>query len=148
MSDNIIIRDFVCDTDLIGMDAINATGCKKYVTDSMVEAMPRATLQSGQIHFFKVGTTLKVGQPAQEAAKRGLRLVDPHTLAAFNAANPEFADTHPNGTEWDDASGNACCAAFDRWGGGRSVSVGRNDNFWYGSWWFAAVSNGDLELNS
>ncbi len=148
MSDNIIIHSFTCDPTLIGMDAINATNRKKYVTDSVVKTMPRGAASSGQIHFFKVGTTLEVGQPAQEAAKRGLRLADPHTLAAFNAANPKFADTHPNGTEWDDASGIACYATFDRWNDERNVSVEQSDSGWADDWWFAAVSNGDLELNS
>ena len=138
---NIVTRDYTCDPALIGMDAINATGRSKYVTNSVVEAMPRATFESGQSHFFRVGKTMKVRQPAIEAAKRGLRLVDPHTLAAFNAANPEFADTHPNATEWDGKNGNACCAAFGRWSDDeRSVLVFQNDDDCRDGWWFAGFS--------
>lgn len=137
---DVITRDFTCDPALIGMDAINATGRNKYVTDSVVKVMPHATAGSGQIHFFKVGAILEVRQPMQEAFRRGLRLVDPHTLAAFNAANPEFADTHPNGTEWEDDNGSACCAAFDRCGGERSVGVGKNVSGWDDLWWYAGVS--------
>ena len=138
---DIITRDFTCDPAITGMDAINATGREKYVTDSVVEAMPHATSESGQTHFFKVGKTLKVRQPAQEAAKRGLRLVDPHTLVAFNAANPEFADTHPNATEWDDENGNACYAAFRRWfHDKRVVCVDQFDLDWDDLWWFAGFS--------
>jgi hypothetical protein len=138
MTANSITRDFTVNPALVGMAAINATGCKQYVTERVAQAMPRATDESGQIHFFRVDMILEVGQPALEAAKRGLVIADPHTLAAFNAANPEFAGTHPNVTVWD-KNGYACYATFTGRGSKRFVSVRQGGYHLGGSWWFAGV---------
>jgi hypothetical protein len=162
LSEDLIARPFTCDLMVTGMAAIDATGREKYVSYSVVAAMPCATAANGTLYFFRVKRELKVCQPAVEATKLGLRLADPHTLAAFNKANPEFADTHPNATEWLDENGIACYAAFRtdsnatewldengiayhavfrRWDGDRRhVSIFQNDNDWHDYWWFAAVS--------
>lgn len=142
VSDSIIIRDFVVDLALVGMAAIDATGWEKYVSESVVEAMPRATTPTGQIHFFCVGKRLKrlgPGEAAIEAVKRCLHLCDPHTLAAFNAANPQFADTHPNLTEWVNKAGEPCYASFARWGADPHVFIEQKDKLWDEFWWFAGV---------
>lgn len=134
----IIILPFVVDPALVGMAAIDATGRVKNVDERVVEAMPRATVATGQIHFFNVGWELAAGELPSVAARLGLHLVDPHTLAAFNAANPGFAYTRPNTTEWVNEAGEPCYATFTRWLDNRTVYVGqikvRGDH-----WWFAGV---------
>ena len=72
----------------------------------------------------------------KEYALRGLIPADPYSLAAVNEADPAFADKYPNGTQWKDASGNYCCAFFDRWRGGRRVSVRWRGRAWGADWWF------------
>jgi hypothetical protein len=135
----VIVRDFSVDLSLVGMDAVNATGRAFYGDKNVVANMPRATLPEGKLQFFQTGRYTPVGEVDAEYAKRGLRPVDPHTLCAFNAANPEFADTHPNGTQWKDIKGNFCCACFDRSSGERGVFVLQFDVVWGDDWWFAGV---------
>lgn len=139
MSTNILVRDFTVDLNLVGMAAINATGRVKYVNDRVVANMPRATVSEGKLHFFQTGRYTTVAQVEAEYSKRGLVAVDPHTLCAFNAANPEFADERPNGTQWKDANGDFRYATFSRWNGERSVDVLRSDRGWNDGWWFAGV---------
>lgn len=134
-----IVHDFAVDLTLVGMAAINATGRTKYVNDHVVETMPRATVPNGKLHFFQTGRYTPAAEVEAEYSKRGLVAVDPHTLAAFNAANPEFADERPNSTQWKDADGGFCYAGFSRWLGGRRVHVDRGDDDWSGFWWFAGV---------
>lgn len=136
----IIVRDFVVDLNLVGMVAINATGRAKYLNNRVVAKMPRATVPNGKLHFFQIGRYTPAGEVEAEYSKRGLVAVDPHTLAAFNAANPEFADECPNGTQWKDTDGDFCYATFDRWLDKRDVYVDQNDNDWSDGWWFAGVS--------
>lgn len=135
----IIIRDFTVDLSLIGMAAIEATGRAKYVNDYVVETMPCATLPEGKLYFFQTGRYTPVAEVEAEYSKRGLVAVDPHTLAAFNAANPEFADERPNGTQWKDADGDFCYATFHGWSDGRYANVDQGDGDWDDGWWLAGV---------
>lgn len=146
----IIVRDFVADLSLVGMVAIDATGRRKFVDDCVVMAMPRAVVPGGKICFFGSGSKATTSFDEVEAgySKRGLVAVDPHTLTAFNAANPGFADTYPNSTLWRNADDYPCSMSFGsgsmglRGSGGRYVKVGmRNDNsYWTSGNWFAGVS--------
>jgi hypothetical protein len=70
--------------------------------------------------------------------RRGFKPADPISVAAFNEANPAFADKIPHGTQWKDAEGNWCFITFGRFGGERMVVVGQNGG-WVGPWWFAGV---------
>ena len=135
----IIVRDFTVDLTLVGMAAIEATGRAKYVNADVVASMPGATAPEGKLHFFQTGRYTPVAEVKAEYSKRGLVAVDPHILCAFNAANPEFTDERRNGTQWKDAKGDFCCAAFRRCGDGRFVSVDRSDDGWSVGWWFAGV---------
>lgn len=136
----LLIREVVVDLSLIGMAAIDATKSIKYIIESVVTSMPRATAATNRLHFFQTGRYTSVAELEAEADKRGLTLVDPHTLAAFNAANPEFADTRPNVTQWKDQKGNFCYALFYGSRGERRVRVYRHDHGWDHGWWFAGVS--------
>lgn len=140
MRTGILTRDVLIDLSLVGMQAINATGRKQYANKAVVATMPHAQNTQAKIHFFNGGRYLPVGEVQAEVEKRGFKsLVDPHTLAAFNTANPEFADTHPNCTQWVGVDGKFCYEAVDRWNDERDVSVSRHDVAWDGSWWFAAL---------
>ena len=136
----IIIRDFTVNPALIGMDAINkAKYHTRHITDSVVASMPRAVSENGQIHFLNVGSKVSVF-PTLEAANHGLRPADPHSLIAFNVANPDFANTHRNVTEWIDENGVVCCAAFSRFGYSHYADFCHAVGGWYDRWWFACVS--------
>lgn len=141
----IITREFAVDLNLVGMAAIDATGRTKYVDKKVVAAMPRATAESGVIYFFPTGRYVPVGEVDAEYEKYGLVAVDPHSLSAFNAANPEFADNHPNATQWRDVDG-FCGATFDGWDGERYVDVYRRDRAWYDTWWLAGVKPLPLDI--
>ena len=118
---------------------IDATGRNKYTNGKVVKHMPRGTGEDTDVHFFKVGRFISDDDLEQEYEFRGLRPVDPVSLAKVNEDDPAFADTHPNGTHWRDFDGKWCFAGFGRWHGGRSVIVGRSGSVWRGCWWFAGV---------
>jgi hypothetical protein len=129
------------DLSLTGMDAICATGRKFYGSERLANSMPRATHQGGQIHFFKVGKWIKKHGPLIEAKQRGFSdMANPHSLAAYNAKHPEFADTHPNVTTWPgDEQDEVCDAAFYLWHDERIVDVRQRGSGWHDDWWLAAV---------
>ena len=136
----IMSYEFTVDLNLVGMDAIRASGCQFYGDESVVAAMSRATVARGKIRFFKAGRFVPAHKKEAECAKYGLKPVDPHTLAAFNMANPEFADSHPNCTQWVDEEGKLCCAFFYGRHDVRYVRVHRNIGAWDDRWWLAGVS--------
>lgn len=125
-------------------DALKATGRKLYVTDSVAAAMPRGTDVRVKLVYFKPGPEayknglLSCAALAEEYKKNSLK-PDPQAQIEDNAANPEFADEHPNACQWKDEDGNFCYVAFNRWNDERFVSVNRNDNDWNDNWVFAGV---------
>lgn len=135
----IIVRHFVVDLSLVGMAAIEATGRAKYVNADMVASMPGATAPEGKLHFFQPGYYTTAEKVEAEYSKRSLVAVDPTTLCAFNAANPEFADTYPNGTRWKNADRDFCCVCFYRRDGERRVAVYPFGPAWFGDYWLAGV---------
>lgn len=138
-SSGIIVRNFTVDLSLVGMDAINATGRVFYGHKNVVAKMSRATLPEGKLHFFQAGRYMQAHEVEAEYSKRGLVPIDPHTLCAFNGANPEFADTHPNGTQWKDVDRHLGYTHFCRSSGERYVIVHWDGNIWYDYWWFAGI---------
>src|SRR3989338_3373343 len=129
--------------------SLDACGRKQYVDKKIVNAMPRCTGDRVKLVYFKPDDSaykdgwLSCATLAEEYKKRGL-VPDPQAQIDDNAANPEFADTTPNGCQWVDADGNYCCAAFDRWDGERFVDVYRSDRGWHGHWAFAGVPQESL----
>jgi hypothetical protein len=127
--------------------ALEATGRRLYVTESVVKAMPKGEAETVEVCFFKPDPSeydrngLISDDDLEKAFDlRGLKPVDPYSLAAVNEAEPAFADDRPNGTHWKDADGNWCYAAFHRWDDGRCVYVSRRDDSgWSDGWWFAGV---------
>ncbi len=95
----------------------------------MTQSMPKATSDEVEVHFFNLGCPqdgeylISVGSNSQvegididkEYEVRGLKPVDPYTLAALNEADPAFARKYPNGTHWDVSNhGGACHMAFSQ----------------------------------
>ncbi|MEK7509154.1 MAG: hypothetical protein AAB605_00395 [Patescibacteria group bacterium] len=120
-------------------DALKATGRNLYVNDAVVKTMPKGEGDEAEMHFFKLDRWTSDEDLKQEFDKRGFKAADPYSLAAVNEADPVFADTHPNGTHWKDASGKWCYAAFYRWHDPHHVHVHRHGHDWSGRWWFAGV---------
>lgn len=139
ISDDRIIRRVAVDRSLTPQQAIEATGRKKYLTNDVVATMPQGKGSEVELIFIKSNRYRTDPEVDAFLAEHGLVSADPHVLAAFNAADPAFADTHPNSTHWKDAKGKWCYAAFDRWRGVRDVDVDRNDDKWSDYWWFAGV---------
>ena len=137
---SIIVHDFVVDLNLVYMDAINATGRQFYGWKKGVMTMPRATVTIGKLYFFQTACDTRTQEVGAEFVKRGLIPVDPHTLCAFNAADKEFAKTHPNGTQWRDSElDGVLCAGFTEHGNERRVRVDFNGNGWDQGWWLVGV---------
>lgn len=94
---------------------IDVTGRNKYTDGKVVKSMPRGTGEETDVHFFKLGCFISDNDLEKEYELRGLRPVDPESLAKVNEDDPAFADSHPNGTHWKDADGKWCFALFGRW---------------------------------
>ncbi len=118
---------------------LQATGRKQYVTEKVVESMPRGEGEEADIYFFKLGRYISDADLDKEYELRGLKPADPYSLAAVNEEDPAFADENPNSTHWKDADGNWCYAAFRRWYGERVVSVNHPYEEWDGGGWFAGL---------
>ncbi len=125
-------------------EALKASGHTLYVSDSVVDAMPRGKGKKVKLVYFKPDPSvyqsgwLSCAKLDEEYKKRGL-VPDPQAQIDDNAANPAFADDMPNACQWKDNDGNWCCAVFFRWDGERCVDVNRNDVDWGDRWAFAGV---------
>ena len=139
----LITRRVPVSRSLTPQEVLDTTGCKQYTRCEIVDSMPRGQGNEAEVIFF---------QPRPEAYKDGLISDDdlkrefehfkldsafPDDVAAVNAADLSFSDSHPNGTHWKDAKGNWCYIAFDRWDDERHVRVYRCVSDWDDDWWFA-----------
>lgn len=136
---NLVIRHTIVNRDRSPEQVFAATGRKQYLDQDVVNTVPRGKGTEVDVIFFKVGRRLSDLDLEKEYELRGLIPVDPCSQAAVNEADPAFADSHPNGTHWQDTDGNWCYAVFDRWSDGRGGYVSRNDNDWSSGWWFAGL---------
>lgn len=120
------------------LQVVDATKRAKYISEDVLATMPKGKGNKKKVVFFKEN---KFISPEDLVRKfKDLRLEpDPYALAAVNEADPEFADTYPNCTQWKDGEGNWCYIAFGRYGGERYVDVDRNDHDWHDDWWFGGV---------
>lgn len=143
---NMITRHVKVDRKQKPHDALKATGRNLYVSDDVVETMPKGEGEEADVIFFKPEPWeyTRPGWISDDDVEkclkhRNLKPADPYSLAKANEDDPAFAETHPNGTQWKDAEGKQCFATFDRYGGGRGVRVGRDDGGWGGGWWFGGL---------
>src|SRR3989344_2102144 len=125
---NLIIRSAKVDRTRTPQQVLDATGRKQYTDRKAVDSMPRGEGEEVEVGFFKLDLSARGGLISDDDLEkefefRGIK-PDPYAVAAVNAADPAFADTHPNGTHWKDAQGKWCFATFYRWvGGERNVHV-------------------------
>ena len=112
---NFIIRTVKVNRNRSAKEALKATGRNLYVTDSVAKNMPKAETDEVEVILFKIGRQISDNDLEKEYELRGLKPADPYSLAAFNEADPAFADEHPNGTHWKDEDDKWCFAAFVRW---------------------------------
>ncbi len=136
---NLLIRRATVDRTRTANAALKATGRNLYVDDDVAEGMPQGEGSEIELLFFTLGRDISDKDLDREYELRGLKPADPYSLAAFNEADPAFADQRPNGTHWKDSDGRWCCAYFNQWDVKRLVDVRRYDFGWDGRWWFAGV---------
>lgn len=118
-------------------EAMAATGRKQFLIADVISTMPRCE-DDFSATFVSLNRKVHVAKLDNELAKLGWELVvDPVGLAAINEADPAFADTYPNGTQWKDAEGNYCYVVFNGRGDERAVGVNRARGYWSCRKWFA-----------
>lgn len=142
---NTIVRRVRVDRSRTAKEALAATGRSQYVTDSVIEAMPKGEGEEVDVHFFKLkfkpGRIVSDDYLEKEYALRGFKPADPYSQAAVNEADPAFADRHRNGTYWKDINGKWCYAVFDHRNGLRGVFIrcfSQRQDF-LGVLWFAGL---------
>ena len=141
---NRIVRTVTVDMNRTPQEALDATRRKQYTDRKVVDLMPKGLEDEVEIVFFKPDLSERDGYISdddleKEYELRGLKPADPFSVVALNEADPAFADEKPHGTHWKDENGKWCFATFNRWSGGRKVSVYRGGSGWYGDWSFAGV---------
>lgn len=142
---NVIVRRVRVDRTRTPKVAFDATGRNFYGDAGLLDSMPGGgdTNEEEDIHFLKPRASSydKNGLISDEgvAAEFEFYGFEPDSFgqAAVNEADPDFATERPNGTQWKNAAGKWCFAAFDRWLGERDVHVGLDRGFWDLSCWFA-----------
>lgn len=133
-----VVRSVKVNRTLTPQEAIHATKRAEYLNDEVVNGMPHGTLEEVEVCFFPLEKFTSVADVQQILVDRGLE-PDPQALAAVNEADPVFADSHPNGTQWVDGSGKHCYLAFRRWYGERLVDCDRGEFGWSDRWWIGGV---------
>lgn len=101
--------------------------------------MPQGTDETATIEFIPLEKWLSDEAVDALLAQHGLSAVDPYALMALNAADSDFASSHPCFTHWRDTSGKWCYVAFDDWLDERRVDVCRHDDGWRDFWRVAGV---------
>ena len=141
---NTIIRMVKVNRKRSAQETLDATGWKQYTDANIVATMPVGEgLEEVEMHYFKPDPALyKNGlisdaDLVKEFDAHGLK-PDPQAQADDNAAHPEFAKAHPNGTHWPLEGGGYGFLAFSAWVGGRLVRCSRFVD-WNVVWVFGGV---------
>ena len=112
-------------------------GYKVYATDDVIKNTPQR--QKGDIEIFTIGRYISNDDLAREYRSRGFAPTDPFTLADYcKDLDKDIA------TQWKDANGKWCYAAFGRWDGEREVYVDRHGYDWHDRWCFAGLRKSAL----
>lgn len=130
--------------------AISAMGREEYLTNSVVETMPRlgeGIEENVEAVCFKLNRYETPKAVAQEFADRELD-PDPYLQAALNEEDPAFADTYPNGTQWDLDGNTASYLTCNEWDGERDAHCARRGHKWGGLWWFVGRRKKPLDSST
>jgi len=138
ISDMIVRHVKNIDRTLTPQQMLDATGRHQYTDMKVVASMPRDGRTEDDVFFFPLRRFASPAEVAEALKFRGLK-PDPYAQAKVNIDDPDFANEHLNGCQWQDADGQHCFATFGRWCGGRHVDVYRNDHDWYYYWWVGGV---------
>lgn len=118
-------------------EVIDATGRNKYVTDSVVATMPVGQgPEEVELTYRRLGRYMTAEE--LDNFMIGFK-ADPQAQAADNEADPEFADKHPNISQWDRDDKISSYLAFYRWRVWRRVDCGRSGSRFGGDWWVCGV---------
>lgn len=125
-------------SSLSNQELIDSLKIKKYVDEDVVSSMPRSVNGMLDIEIFKIGKSVTNDELENEFSKRGLKAIDPYSLALFYKDNFDKYDFL--GSHWKDENDEWCYIAFYRlYDDGRYVRVYRYDRGWFDDWWFAGV---------
>ena len=134
----IIVRRVKVDRSRDPQAAISATKRAEYTNSEVVSRMPQCEGEEVDVYFFPLKRTTNVSDFQKALDNHGLK-PDPYAIMAVNEADPAFADTHPNATQWVDEEGHHCSVAFYRWGDEREVTCFRYERAWRDGWWVGGV---------
>ena len=113
---------------------LKSTGRTLYIKDEVLESSPDKI--EGTFELFSIGKYVSPSELQAEYDKRGLVPADIETMVKHDK---ELDEKKHVATQWKDADGKWCYAAFSLWRDGRGVSVRRGDRDWNDYWWFAGV---------
>lgn len=137
---NLIIRKVTVNRNQSPKEVLNATGRTQYNDSGIVIGMPKGEGEETEVFFFKLDHHVNDNDLDKEYELRGLKPVDPYSLAKVNEDDSAFADTYPNGTHWKNEDGKWCFARFYKAGKHlRRLRIGRSYDTWSYYWWFAGV---------
>ena len=138
-----VIRRVFVNRTRTPQEMLDVTGRDQYSDKDVLEVMPRGQGNEVEVFFFNFGYYATNADLEQEFDLRGFKPADPYSLIAANAADPVFAESHPNATHWKDTEGKWCFAACYRFRGRRVVSVHPYKETewgeWGRNWWFAGI---------
>ncbi|HEV3245177.1 MAG TPA: hypothetical protein VG102_02380 [Candidatus Paceibacterota bacterium] len=103
---DLIVRRVKVDRGRSPMEALLAAGYPDYYCTEVVERMPRGRGDLSEVFFFHTGVVepsyreIDDDQLEHEYTMRGLKPIDPYSLAAVNEADKGFAGKFPNATHW------------------------------------------------
>ncbi|MBP9766085.1 MAG: hypothetical protein KBD12_02575 [Candidatus Pacebacteria bacterium] len=117
-------------------EAVKVTGRVQYLNDTVVAEMPSGSEEEIEIHFIPFKKQISPDNLDLEVDELGFKFVDPVALCAANEQDPDFANEHPNVTQWRDKKGKSCYLIFVCcFGDGRAMkidtTVGSVDDDWY-----------------
>ncbi len=100
---NLIVRRVRVNRSRTPKQVLDATGRSKYVTDTVVDAMPHGEGEEVEVVFFKPDLTkrndyISDADLDKEYELHGLKPADPYSASAVNEDDPAFADDKPHGT--------------------------------------------------
>lgn len=123
-----ITRSVYVDRGSTPQEILDAVTLAQYVDDrSIVSAMPCGEGDQVEVVFFKVGGYCHNDDLANDYERRGLKPVDPYSLAVVNKTDRTLATKYPNGSIWKGADGEWCLIRFSPCGDVPNVTVRRAD---------------------
>ncbi len=137
MAGEMIVRRVRVKRNRTQQEMLDATGRVQYTNSEVVGLIPGKgeSEKEEDVYFIPLNgkdTSAKAVQDLLD--EHGLK-PDGYAVAAVNEADPGFADSHPNATQWVDENGNHCYVTFSWWGGGeRRVFCYRGEGGWDDDW--------------